>query len=370
MTSESSNTQTKVLVVGGTGFAGSRLVARLLKENSIFSVDSLTSKEPDAAARYNNVKYHVANIADTDAVEKVLHISKPQVVFHMASPRAFVHRWPVYERVNVRGTRNLLDSCQKVGTVKAYIYTSTGCVVYDGYGNLNMVDETAPVLYNPEQKDPYTLSKALAEADVLNANRKPVGMMLTASLRLSAVFGDHDGQVITSMTRQAEKGQLKTQIGDGCNLIDWLHVDNVVHAHIITMQALLDESRLAQPKLSDKRVEGEAFFITNDDPRPFWDFARAVGTAAGYPQDEATIRKLPASFAYMIGFVAEWWVWIISLGQRIARTSRRSMSFTIKTQTFNIDKAKKRLGYKPIVSMDEGIKRSVTLSTDKRTKSA
>ena len=55
---------------------------------------------------------------------------------------------------------------------------------------------------------------------------------------------------------------------------------NVVQAHVLAAYALLS----APPSSSipvDQRVDGEAFLITDDEPVRFWDFARALGAAAG-----------------------------------------------------------------------------------------
>ena len=311
------------------------------------------------SVRQQKVKYHVAELADFEAVQRVVNLSKPQVIIHVASPRPFVHPESVYESVNVRGTHNVLMAIGNVNTVRAYIYTSSGSVVHDGASDLIMVDESAPVLYKPKQKEPYWHSKAVAETDILHANRTINPRLVTASLRVTSIFGEDDDQIIGNMVSQAKSGKLKTQIGDGQNLNDWTYVGNVAHAHLLAMRALLKASESDTPEPPERRIEGEAFFITNDEPRPFWGFARQVGAVAGYTIPEQDVKKLPRISAWLIGLVSEWIVWLTSLGHRKAEMSRRRMCFCVINQTFKIEKAKQRLGYKPIWGIDEAIQRSV-----------
>ena len=106
------------------------------------------------------------------------------------------------------------------------------------------------------------------------------------------------------------------------------------------------------------KVGGEAFFITNGDPWPFWGFARAIGRAAGYPTEENMVWSMPRGMGLVIGFVSEWWTWIASCGTRKPTVTRHSMRFSCMTRTFNIEKAKTRLGYVARVSMHEGIEKA------------
>ena len=94
-----------------------------------------------------------------------------------------------------------------------------------------------------------------------------------------------------------------------------------------------------------------------------------MGRAAGYPVDEQDVIKLPAVSAYIIGLVAEWWVYLTSFGRRKAEINRRSLSFCVINQTFNIDKAKRQLGYRPVVGVDEGIRKSVAPLLEEMAKS-
>ena len=66
------------------------------------------------------------------------------------------------------------------------------------------------------------------------------------------------------------------QLGENKNLFDFTYVLNVAHAHLLAAYALLQTYKLATAPLDYEKVDGEAFFVTNDEPVYFWDFARAV----------------------------------------------------------------------------------------------
>ena len=65
-------------------------------------------------------------------------------------------------KVNVLGTRSLLEYAQEVQTVVAFVYTSSATVVHDEVNDRLDIDDSAPVLYMPMRKDAYGHSKAVA----------------------------------------------------------------------------------------------------------------------------------------------------------------------------------------------------------------
>lgn len=95
------------VVVGGCGSLGHRLVEHLLEIQpgirvSVFDLNTEHNRIP--AVTYYNV-----DISSKDQVNDVLAKSQPQVIFHTASPPPSLQDLALYMRVNVEGTRNLLD---------------------------------------------------------------------------------------------------------------------------------------------------------------------------------------------------------------------------------------------------------------------
>jgi sterol-4alpha-carboxylate 3-dehydrogenase (decarboxylating) len=108
--------------------------------------------------------------------------------------------------------------------------------------------------------------------------------------------------------------------------------------------------------LDHERVDGEAFFITNDAPVYFWDFSRAFYRAFGSEKDyRNAVWVLGDSIAYFFGACSE----------AVAAVRRTSPNFTTQvvtisgmTRYYNISKAKRVLGYAPQWTLQEGVDRA------------
>jgi len=153
------------------------------------------------------------------------------------------------------------------------------------------------------------------------------------------------------------QGKTGFQLGENTNLFDFTYVENVAHAHCLAARALLATSQLNIIPLDHERVDGEAFLITNDSPTPFWDFARAIFAAAGSNKGTEHVWVIGKDVGLLLGGVMEWVMWAIG---RPSKLTRRQVRYSCMTRYYDISKAKKRLGYLPIVSLQEGIRRGVS----------
>lgn len=247
------------------------------------------------------------------------------------------------------------------------MYTSSASVVHDSVSDLIEGDESLPLVYIPQQKEVYSHSKALADQLVLDSNGTTPGSMLTTCIRPSGIFGEGDEGPTKSMVENAAAGKLRFTIGDGKNLFDFTFNENVVYAHILAAKRLL-QSHVTPPS-EDMRVAGQGFLITNDEHIPFWDFARAIGAAAGHPTKPEEIKVIPKLLGLIMATIAEWVVWATSFGRRKARMNVVGIRYSCMTRTYRIDKAKKVLGYRPIVSLKDAIQRA-GMSFNKEAKKA
>ncbi|KAH8654970.1 3-beta hydroxysteroid dehydrogenase/isomerase family-domain-containing protein [Tricladium varicosporioides] len=335
------------LVIGGCGDLGQRLVAELLKLEprprvAIFDLQTPKTKFPE-------VKYHNVDITKKDEVDTALRAVAPQVIFHTASPPPGLPDLALYMKVNVMGTCNLLESAKSIA--QAFVYTSSASVIHDSCSDLVEGDDSLPLVYLPEQKELYTHSKAVADQLVLDAN----GEMRTISIRPSGIFGEGYGTA-QAFAERAAAGKLKFQIGNGENLFDFTYVENIVHAHILAAQCLL--KTLAEPIAGVESAAGQGFIITNDEHIPFWEFGRAIGNAAGYPTRKEDVRSIPKILGLAMAVIAEWIVWLTSFGRKTSGLNRLGVQYSSSTRTYRIDKAKRILGYRPKVSLQEGILRA------------
>ena len=253
----------------------------------------------------------------------------------------------------------LVREAGQLGGVQAFVYTSSASIIHDTVGDLRAADERWPVLRGKAQVEYYSETKAIAEEVVLAANRKDGGM-LTVALRPAGIFGEGDVQMFPPILRAYEQGSTNFQLGDGDNLYDFTYVGNVAHAHILAAVALIGTyERGGRPVLDYEKVDGEAFLITNDQPVYLWDWTRAIWAAAGETRTVAQTWVLPKGLGLMIAGLMDWVYWIGTMGRKKPNLTRRIMNYTTLTRCYSCKKAKERLGYKPVWTLDEGFERTI-----------
>lgn len=347
------------LITGGCGFIGFHVVQHLLESEpncQIHVLDVDTSRNRLLSA---SITYHTADISSSADVSRLMHLARPRVIFHIACPDSMVIKPALFESVNVGGTRNLLRCAAELGMVQALVFTSTSSVIHDNLTDLLDATEDLPILRPPQQKRVYTLTKAQAEEDILAANRAAGDRsMLTVSLRPATAFGERDTIYLSKIIAVAEKGRNKIQVGNGANLYDLVYVGNLAEAHLLAARALVAAYGRPPPP-AEKRVDGENFNITNGERVNFWDFTRTIGARAGFPVKREEIRVIPLWVGLLMGWVSEWIVWLLSGGKRQPNMTMEGIRLSTINRTLNGDKAMRVLGYRPQVSIEEGIERGV-----------
>ncbi|KAL2122496.1 hypothetical protein VTJ04DRAFT_2951 [Mycothermus thermophilus] len=357
-----------VLVIGGCGFLGHHVVRLLLRDYkatvSVVDLRCTRNRRPDS----DGVSYFEADITDSDKLESIFAKVKPDVVIHTASPPAQGNdkvSHALFKKVNVDGTAAVIKACQKTG-VKALVYTSSASVISDNVSDLINADERWPTVRGKAQTEYYSETKAAAEELVLKANRSAdAPKLLTCAIRPSGIMGEGDTMVLYHLINVYRQGRDNVQVGDNDNLFDFTYVENVAHAHLLAARALLVTAASKIIPLDHERVDGEAFFITNDSPVYFWDFARAVWAAAGSPRGTEHVRVLPRSVGMVLGFLSECFFWAIG---KPPTFNRQRIIYSCMTRYYDISKAKRRLGYKPLVPLDEGVRRAVKWTLEQEQK--
>ncbi|SPO27977.1 probable ERG26 - C-3 sterol dehydrogenase (C-4 decarboxylase) [Ustilago trichophora] len=103
-------------------------------------------------------------------------------------------------------------------------------------------------------------------------------------------------------------------------------------------------------------VAGEAFFITNGQPIPFWDFPRALWAGMGHIMPQEKVWKISKDWGLSLAGWAETFAWLTG---RESQFTKYKVTYSASSRYYNIEKARRALGYQPIVSVEEGIRRSV-----------
>jgi len=271
------------LVTGGSGFVGAA-IARALKARG----DQVIVLDLAPECPVEGVDYRRVDIRDEGAVLETCR--GVDTVIHNAS---IVHtkqnRKDIVWAVNLGGTENMLEAARQNG-VPRFVYISSGSVVYEGK-DIENGDESLP--YSSVSQAPYADSKIAAEKLVLAENGK--GGMATCALRPHVVFGPGDNRFMPTLLAKGRNGQLRVQIGRGEWLSDYTYVTNMTDA------VLLADEALAKDGLNSVAA-GEAYFITNGEPMPFWGFIRKVAARLGFPPVKYTA---PKSLVYAIAAIKE-----------------------------------------------------------------
>ncbi|KAH6665547.1 hypothetical protein B0J14DRAFT_606334 [Halenospora varia] len=356
MASDAPPTVPHVLVIGGCGFLGSHIVSALLAHSSRPTV-SVVSRSPTQNL-VDGANYHACDISNEPALNNLLSTLRPVIIINAASPLARAGA-EASASTTVAGTRLSLACGTECPSVKHYIYISSSSIVT---GSFSLVTESTATLVDPaSHHDPYSAAKARADAMVLAANNPP--RLSTAVLRSCGIVGERDTQVIPALLNALGQGMARIQLGDGKSKFDFVYAGNVADACVCCAEAMIREGNEVAAMVNipqSRKVAGEAFFITNDEPIEFWGFARLVWHLAGDRTPAEKIIVVPMWLAFFFASMAEWIVWALSAGKRRPeKFNKTQMENCSQDRTFDVSKAKERLGWEPRVSLEEGTRRGV-----------
>ena len=229
----------RVLVTGGAGFIGSHIVDLLLEcGHEPFVVDDLSSGSRDNLP--DSTPLFVVDVRDREKLAEVFQEAKPQWVCHQAAQMSVSRsvREPVFDaQVNVMGLLHVLELSQSHG-VKRLVFASSGGVLYGDV--FEPADEQHPV----GPISPYGISKRVGE-DYLRFFAHEHDMT-TVALRYSNVFGPRqnphgEAGVVAIFSRKMLAGEQTTIHGDGEYVRDYVFVDDVARANVLSLETSLPE---------------------------------------------------------------------------------------------------------------------------------
>lgn len=315
----------QAFVTGGSGFIGGRLVERLVAEG--WTVRALARSDASAAAvEALGAQAVRGDLGDRSSLAAAA--TGAEVAFHLAARLGEWGPWEEFQRDNVDGTNNALAGCAEA-RVGRFVHCGTEAALM-GAGPLVGIDETAPL--QPDSRAPYSATKARAELAVRAASREGFE---TVVLRPRFVWGKGDTTLLPAMVEAVESGGF-AWVGGGKNLTDTTHVDNVVEGLMLAWK---------------RGRAGEAYFVTDDETTTFREFVSALLRTQGV---EPPGRSIPAWTAAPIARVAEAAWKHLPLPGEPPMTTLRAWLLTEEC-TIDVAKARKELGYAPIVSHEQGL---------------
>ena len=328
----------RVALIGGSGFVGQALAHELSDRGDQVLIYDLTTPPHTVLAEscYSFVK---GDVTDLDALVDTFESFKPDVVIHLAS-------WgmsgaPMLSsrctQINIGGVEAVLEAMRQTET-ECLVYTSTYNVVYGGEPIENG-DEKMPYFDLSAHTDKYSASKAVAEQLVLAANGRD--NLRTLALRPAAIYGDGEERHFPRIVRHIDSGLFAFRIGAGSQ-VDWLHVDNLVQCFLCAVDELANE---VNPRVAPC---GQAYFVNDGGAIDNFEFFRPLIEARG--RDFPTF-VLPVWLALALASVFEGLHAAFGVEPFLTRAEVYKVGVT---HNFAIDKARRELGYQPIVSSAEG----------------
>jgi len=315
----------KILVTGGSGFLGARLIPELVEEgHEVFALARSASSD-------KKVRALGATPARGD-LEHAERLSLPTMdaIIHAAARFRFAGPREPYFRTNVTGTRALLEAA-KVSGAKTFVHVSAAGVIMDDRGSpIRDADENARTY--PNSFSGYLASKAQGEAWVLAADKPG---FRTIALRPSAIWGP--GDPFSREIPDAIGSGRFAFINRGDYPFSTCHVDNVVEA-----------IRLAL----DHGTGGRAYFVNDRETTTFRDFIAKLAALQDLSIEK--VRSIPYRLAFTLGRLME-------LGAALVRSDKdppltRSMIRMIGREMTTSDAAARRdLGYIGKVSRADGL---------------
>ena len=323
----------RVLVTGGCGFVGTAVAAAFADAGRLVRV-----VDPGCRPFREDIEFLDVDITRPDAVLDACE--GVATVVHCASlVQTRNNARDAIWAVNHGGTVNLLTACRLQG-VERFVHISSASVVYEGR-DIEAGDEDLP--YGAVPLSAYADSKIAAERDVLAVAR--AGRVRACALRPHLVFGPGDNRLVPNILARARRGRIR-EVGGRRWLSDYVYIDNLVDA------VLAAEAGLAR----DASVSGEAFFITNGEPVAFFEFVDRLLTAMG---EGPVSGRVPVWIAYGAAALVE--AYHAATSRRVVPEdgfSRFAVRYLATHHYFSIDKARRELGWRPRVSLGEGIERT------------
>ncbi|MGB5704891.1 MAG: NAD-dependent epimerase/dehydratase family protein [Polyangiales bacterium] len=324
----------RCLVTGGGGYLGRNLVAALREKGCpVHILDRSPALAPQQGVRWfrGDVRSHADVRAACEGVDTVFHTAA--VIDALTHARRSIAR--DIESVNVGGTKNVLRVAQSMGVTR-FVHTSS--IVASFCMNAAGRDETAPY---STSLDLYTATKVAGERAVLAANGAH-GMM-TCAIRPGGIYGPGERFTYGRLVRALKLGIPLVVFGDGSARLDYVYIDNLVDGEIRAAERLVEGSPVC----------GQAYFLSDETPINAGQFSIELAKNMGL---RVPLIRVPDPVARTVGAVSERVYQILGAPKPLFTVA--NVKLCDIDHYFSIDRAKRDLGYSPLVDTEEGLRRT------------
>ena len=359
----------RVFVTGGSGFVGGHLIERLVRDGHEVVAMARSDRSAERVAGYGATPSRT----DLDRVGPT-HLEGCDAVIHAAAHVEEHGSREEFWRINVEGTQRMLDAAKRAGGVvgsagsaaggvvgaagsaaggvvgsagsaaggvvgsagsaagvKRFVHVGTEAILLNDTRDLIDVDESFPV--PKHHRFLYSETKAEAEARVLAANDP---QLTTIALRPRLVWGPRDETILPAIARMVDAGSF-AWIDGGRARTSTTHVHNLVEALVLALT---------------RGEGGRAYFVADDGTRTLKDFLSALAATRGIRIPNRSVPSVvlrPLARALEKG-------WQLARRPGPAPLTPFAVCVMSRSVTIRTDRARRELGYAPIVGVDEGLR--------------
>ena len=306
-----------VFVTCATGLVGGWLVPRLVQAGADV-VCLVRDWVPHSQLLRSDLRDQVTivrgDVRDQAVLERALGEFEIDTVIHLAAQAIvqIANRNPISTfESNIGGTWSLLEACRRSPLVRQIVLASSD----KAYGDCETLpyDESTPLV----GRHPYDVSKSCAD---LIAQSYALNYGLPVAItRCGNFYGGGDlnwNRLVPGTIRSVLRDQRPIIRSDGSYVRDYFYVEDGAAAYML----------LAERLAADPRLNGEAFNFSNEQP--------------------VTVLEI-------VGKI------LAQLGSNLEPDVRGEVSNEIPYQGLNADKARRRLDWRPLMTLDEGLQRTI-----------
>jgi CDP-glucose 4,6-dehydratase len=324
-TSPSTNTQTSAafwvdrptFVTGGTGLVGAWTIKRLLDlgaEVVCLVRDWVPQSELSRANLIERVKVVRGDVRDQALLERVLGEYEIDTVIHLAAQTivGIANRNPISTfETNIGGTWALLEACRRSPAVKQIVLASSD----KAYGDCEQLpyDEETPL----RGLHPYDVSKSCS--DLIGSAYAATYGSAVATTRCGNFYGGGDlnwNRIVPGTIRSILRGSAPVVRSDGQYVRDYFYVEDGAEAYVL----------LAERLATDPSLKGQAFNFSNETQVPVVEIVERLLQLMDSP---------------------------------LRPDVRNEATNEIRRQYLSAEKARRVLGWKPLFTLDEGLRRTI-----------
>jgi CDP-glucose 4,6-dehydratase len=292
-------------------------VRRLLREGAdvvCLVRDWVPESEFVGGGLIRQVKSVRGDACDQALLERACGEYEIDTVIHLAAQTLVpvANRNPVATfESNIAGTWALLEACRRSPKVKQIVLASSD----KAYGEAEKLpyDESTPL----QGRHPYDVSKSCA--DLIAQSFAATYGLPVAITRCGNFYGPGDlnwNRIVPGTIRSVMRGERPVIRSDGTHIRDYFYVEDGAEAYLM----------LAEKLAADPSLRGEAFNFSNET--------------------QVTVLELVRKL-------------LDQMGSRLTPDVRNEASHEIKHQSLSAAKARERLGWRPLFTLDEGLRRTV-----------